>query len=120
MKAEIIEGNKLIAEFDGYEYLPQGSINGIKGILVKEGMMSMHLEETKPFHAKYHKDWNTLMAVVEKIEKQGLKCEIGIASCVIYSGQYNTVRVYAETKIKAVWLAVVEFIKWYNSQQVEK
>lgn len=107
MTQEQIEGNKLIAEFMG------GKLKHYN--LSNEPYYQMpNKQQWMPERLIYYSSWDWLMPVVEKIEKLGLKCEIGIASCVIYSAKYNVEKVYAETKIKATWLAVVEFIKWYN------
>lgn len=72
--------------------------------------------------SKYHSDWNWLMQVVEKIESLNFVVDIqnipGLGQyCRIFSAGADvvTVRNY-ETKIKAVYNACVEFIKWYNQQ----
>jgi len=75
---------------------------------------------------KYHSSWDWLMPVVEKIEKtknsDGYKYQVDIQNnhCLIESSNYSSSldkRIYGEIKIKAVWLAVVEFIHWYNKQK---
>lgn len=62
----------------------------------------------------YKNDWGMLMPVVEKIENvtgsrikiQGVECEISIVD--YYDLQIE------RSKIRAVYKAVVEFIKWRN------
>lgn len=88
----IKKSNKLIAEFMGYRIL-----------------LLFNLSEI-PFH----KDWNFLMPVVERIENMGydvfingLYCRItdsGMSDFEIESGE-------CQSKIEAIWQAVVEFIK---------
>lgn len=122
---EIIEGNKLIAEFMGvYE------INGIYGGCtvnpLKNSMTSDKL--------KYHFSWDWLMPVIEKIEELGFWTKIyGFTSfdkvyrqCSIkkqkpksdgdyiynYEGEWN------ESKIEATWIAIIEFIKWWYNKQI--
>ena len=102
---EILEGNKLIAEFDGYP----------KGL-------------NPDYILKYHTSWDWLMPVVENI--RGIENGDGgrytfnwkdykvwfskwqdgsgiISECCMISGT---------TPIQAIYESVVEFIKWYNAQ----
>lgn len=106
---DIAEGNKLIREFMGHGY---SSIHGI-----------------------YHLSWEEIMPVVEKIESNGHKTIIGGGDhwgnyCNIMFGKNSEERkkIYQETnqetkamgqhesKIVSVWLALIDFIKWYNHQ----
>ncbi len=68
----------------------------------------------------YDTDWNKLMAVVEKIESLpcGLIVEIN-GSYTIANGidQEYYLEYGGETKILNTYRAVVEFIKWYKTQQ---
>ncbi len=117
---EIIEGNKLIAEFMkiqtekiGYYYNKEFY-----------GGMAFAISEMK-----YHSSWDWLMPVVEKIEK--LRVGLNASVCVEYMSNnqkfnfkifdefYNFSVVKAgniENKLITIWEAVIEFIKWYNSQ----
>lgn len=115
---EIIEGNKLIAEFMGYTldgvFYPIGLLNPITGNDKRH-----HIEQLC-----FHIDWNWAMAAVETIERlpQGFECEIGknlywpgetqLYTCSIHTAG-NSVRIEIENhlKIKAVWLALIDFIK---------
>lgn len=62
---------------------------------------------------KYHKSWNWLMPVVEKIEKdyhvtiRDRHCEIANADRAFIGREGN--------KLRSTYKAVVEFIKWYNN-----
>jgi hypothetical protein len=72
-------------------------------------------------------DWNWLMSVVDKIEATkdeenngDYYVEIYTSSCMIFSnGDYvnEIVSTSADTKIEAVYQAVVEFINNYNTQE---
>lgn len=89
---EIIAGNKLIAQFMGdYDLYHWGS---------------------DPFNeylkADHHRDWNELIPVVEKIKK--LKIEE-------FSKKKPVMSALMDVDIKILWLAVVEFIKWYNQNK---
>ena len=101
-----MENNKLIAEFMGIELKPN--------------------ECGRLF--RYHKEWNWLMPVVEKIEnfmdgEQGdsirghrYNVDISHCSCEI-TGECPEIHFQEATKKKATYKAVVEFIKWYNPKQ---
>jgi hypothetical protein len=105
MKTETKTDNELIAEFIG----DQGQrLNDPKW---KSGDELIYL--------KYHKSWDWLMPVVEKIET--------LKFSVMVIGKYTRIQCphpykefatdICETKIQSVYKAVVEFIKWYNQQK---
>ena len=116
----IIENNKLIAEFLGgikqpFEFPQFGYINSMGDW--KDTFFDNQL--------KFHSNWNWLMSVVEKIEN--LQDE---NNCAIYNVQIEQsfteiidnhtsetiVEVDSNSKIEAVYQSCVEFIKWYNEQ----
>lgn len=91
---EILEGNKTIARFEG-------------AIVV--------------FH--YHDDWNQLMRVVEKIERvekinAQIQIDKNIVMVSIRDGDilFHGNIIFDKNKLETTWLAVIEFIKWYNEQ----
>jgi hypothetical protein len=126
--ADIIENNKLIAQFMGLEnystdnvieedklrWVLESDINKYKSVLSKE--------------LKYDSDWNYLMPVIEKIEKLKIEDQIEAGfvtiwsrkdGCTIEYKMYESSDFYVSTKvtttkIKAVYDTVVQFIKWYN------
>jgi hypothetical protein len=66
-------------------------------------------------------DFNRLMPVVENIEGLSIDFEIHRETCKVwYKGERLFQRQLGETKIKAVWLAVIGFIEWYNKEQSVK
>lgn len=107
----ITENNKLIAEFMDLE-LP-----------LKISEYSTMISKT---NGNYHKDWNWLMNVVEKIES--LDCVIDFKITIEYveiiarMGKGIVFKNcifdidYCTTKREAIYNACVEFIKWYNKQ----
>lgn len=111
---KIIEGNKLIAFSD---FSSEG---------IHEWVHSMDSTPSDNFCSKvlnYHEKWEMLMPVVEKIESYGYPVFIFPKSMVainkngtISSEHVARVDNYKLPKIEAVWLAVVEFVKWYNQQ----
>lgn len=121
MDEKVIEGNSAIAEFMGAEYQKDWS----KGIY-KKPMPNYKFTEPPTEHASYnwspeglsyHVDWKWLMPVVERIEgiENSDDYEIDIfGNCCDIGGK---IEIVGKTKIEAVWLAVIEFIKWYSEKQ---
>ncbi len=128
---EIIEGNRLIAEFmsDGKLYPHPARI--LEG---QNAPMGYNFSEPLGWRNKnslqYHTSWDWLMPVVEKIEIinhdlysfEIVCCRSIITEFVndnddlLKCTQKQIVRVTADTKIQSAWQAVTQFIKWYNSQ----
>jgi hypothetical protein len=142
MENEILEGNKLIAEFMGVVYdktFPCMSV-WIEGdgedatYFYCEWHPEYKLEGTNIIAWKFspHDTWCQLMPVIEKIEKDiskdpyyGFTVRIADRCCLIACHQKNKQDgVIYQTpwgfrpllKIDAVYKAVVEFIKWYNQK----
>ena len=96
------ENNKLIAKFMGYDK---------KSYLTKEDYI-------------YHNSWDWLMPVIEKIEnsKECFSFEIKESFVFISSNGHNFIHHwnYSEysSKIEAVYMAVIDFIKWYNDENI--
>lgn len=140
---EIIEGNRLIAEFMG------ASVKRFVA-LDKLSVFWPDNHSNRPTYNGagletyvYHSSWDWLMPVVEKIEEttfKGLQNEYvpftdnPFTICFNYKSAKITIdndfklhlihgyglifkEHFAETKIQAGWLAVVEFIKWYNQNK---
>jgi len=120
---EIIEGNKLIAKFmeiklegkwrDGYDYALQHVYR----------FNDEYYDCTLPTDFGFHFSWDWLMPVVEKIET--IKIEeyninfsiMGKAACWTPSHWCGLKTYLADSKIEAVYMTVIEFIKWYNSNK---
>lgn len=111
---EVLEGNKLIAEFMERKIVDSPWSHKP---LEQQGQWVYVLgQDFFKERIKYHYSWDWLMPVVEKIESIqnsdnyevdifGKCCEIGVMD------EHSAV---GKTKIEATWLAIVEFIKWYN------
>ena len=100
-KNEILEGNKLIAEFLGYKSGPNRTGRGF-GYYDLGGLI-YHSNELR-----YHSSWNWLMPVVKKISTihqypNMLKCDYGD---------------FMDADIDTIWQAVVEFIKQHTLTNV--
>ena len=125
----IIENNKLIAEFLEWEFddlsetFETPFLKLVEPHAFGDEQFSCKLQD---FELEFHTDWNWLMSVVEKIEN--LQDE---NNCAIYNVQIeqsfteiidnhtSETIIYdidADSKIEAVYNTVIEFIKWYNEQ----
>jgi hypothetical protein len=129
---KINEGNVLIAEFMGeechlsrYYYLPQfGHYRNSYG----------NIEYNETFsddQLKYHSSWDWLMPVVEKIAQFPKGSVLMMSVVGHYKVQlYNQGRALGsephgdsgiqDSFIYATWLAVINFIKWYNEHLKDK
>lgn len=125
---EIIEGNRLIADYCMVKRLNDGLYS-----MVLTGTIAF-INDPKWLNAselKFHLSWDWLMPVVEKIEapsnfpdmsiKEGVDVIIYCGNCTInYSDEdreYNHTHPEGqESRIIAVWKSCIEFITWYNEQ----
>jgi hypothetical protein len=126
-KDEVIEGNKLIAEFMGLEYLGK-NVFGMGGYVFNLQDTSYEkncLCYSNTEGMEYHSSWGWLMHIIDKIDFTEI------------NGRNANVEItWWETKIKhplqcfdsghdakndsrifRTWSVVVEFIKWYNNQK---
>lgn len=102
--------NKLIAEFMG-------------AIEVKKDTYKFPNRTGLPLQINtinYHKDWNWLMEVVEKIESLNYSLEINKQEeldyqCLITQKNNIIIQKFNTIKIQAVYQAVVEFINQLNN-----
>lgn len=123
---EIIEGNKLIAEF---AELPKCA----DPKHIDDPCFFVEGQYRKAHKLQYDTSWNRLMQVVEKIESLGF--DIAYHSKFTYMKEDNTflnshhIHIWDESEhlitdlkdevmIDCFFVAVVEFIKYYNTQKV--
>jgi hypothetical protein len=136
-KEEILEGNRLIAEFLGYIYIPYTTGNSGKthGWVLKNYKL-IDRKTPKLFLGRttkdllYHKSWDWLMPVVEKIESTRdyyvkiygnqayVQCKVMADTTILTSQKYVAGSAYTEenTKLSNTWSAIVEYIKFYNEK----
>jgi hypothetical protein len=146
-----MEENRMIAAFMGYEFVTVGYFDTEDETQWqrenREWMDEVGIEDVGDYfvdtkdnswfpaeEADYHKSWDALMPVVEKIEKEG--CEVVIGSQMEWINDDQDIvwhqdvsicqdiqeicNVTAKTKIEAVYSAVLSFLKWYNENQNHK
>ena len=139
MEQKIInEGNELIAEFMGYEkiIIPVGAWGELLGPdveIIRFGSKTDDKDWKDAILMKYHSSWDWLMPVLEKI------CRMKIGDGKTYV-EYAYPRTFgmlneeagqimvrltgypvfeADTLIKATYLAIIDFIKWYNGKDLK-
>lgn len=114
--------NKLIAEqnividifMTGRELGPTGKFIGEKRGAPKQYENWYNITDVADL--KYHTSWDWLMPVVEKIEDNGAVTVIK-NGCKIETLD-NEFTTCGETTLISVYAAVVQFINWYNEQQL--
>lgn len=118
---KIIEGNRLIAEFMGWQkhintedtwWFP----NLYPFYNDGHGETTYHITE-----ARFHESWDWLMPVVEKIEDLDLGLPDVLITghvCIITNNLYDLrIDIPGDSKLDATWQAIVKFIEWLNSEQ---
>lgn len=119
---ELKEDRKLILDFLNWETYELKSHIHSPELQFSTTMYKVPLKFNLPFnHLRFHDDWNLLMLVVEKIERLSFEVSFVLSRCRISKlpwahGEY-WVNVEEDTKIKAVYESVINFIKWYNTQE---
>lgn len=118
---QILDGNKLLADFMGIKI-------GVSLYSYRIGVQNPIREQDLNFHAS----WGWLMGVVEKIESihddfhgyfgvyisgntctiQGTKLDTSPET--FHPAYLSDVNAVFPTKIESTWYNVVQFIKWYN------
>lgn len=108
----MMEENRIIAEFDGWVYVPTN----------ENDLSNEHYEKGEAWCSVnsfiYHSDWNALMSVVEKIESLGYEVTIYNKSAIVWTNAKGIKNYYertiGDTKLSAVYSACIKFINWYN------
>lgn len=120
--------NKLIAEFLGAKTtIIEGESNEYDMYGLIPTIIDSEYEQHyfTPEQMLFNEDWNWLMEIVNKIENILIKETDNCFNVTIGCGLYCTIQdAYGElveintcqsTKILGVYMAVVEFIEWYNN-----
>ena len=110
-----IENNKLIAVFMGWIIpLPIENAKYCREDLDTENVW-VSVEDLK-----FHSSWDWLMPVIEKIESLGYEWSYLNHVAVItdngFKQHFRDISFADESRLKATYNVVVEFIKWYNAQ----
>lgn len=125
MNKEILGGNKSITKFMEIKPTEWGGMYSISQdhCTCRESTPEKALDGFASI-AKYHKSWDWLMPVVEKIESiifnedNSFNVTIGSTNyCVIQDSHgevYDSTEDSKESKLLTTYSAVVEFTEWYN------
>jgi hypothetical protein len=121
---KIRKNNKLIAEFMGC--IKEDRFCGVEG---HQHQWKVWRFKDSAFHntigdfkidTPYHDTWNWLMTVVEKIENMennNFSVNICKTKCFIDAILENITCKNTGNKLESTYLAVIEFIKWYNENR---
>ena len=107
----IDEGNKIIGEFMGYVMYDKRYPRN-HGVGAPEAVRHDMIIQK----AKYNSSWDALIEVINKVNEYA---EVYIRS----GGQCNihfigeVINIKAESMIEATWLAVIEFIRYFNREK---
>lgn len=103
---EINNGNRLIENLMGSTIkIDQDDVKDIP-------LAFLQLEDMK-----FHLAWKWLMPVVIKIEDDlGYSVLIKDKACMVVVDDDTTFECEAETKMEAVWRAIVDFLAWHKDQ----
>lgn len=109
---EIIKANKMIAIFLGAKMIVE-NYYGINIIKFPD-------ESTKDLWGlKYHKSWDWLMPVVDHISKE-LQGKFHLYNKYLLEDESREdFLVFRMETIEKLYIAVVEFIKWYNQNKIK-
>lgn len=114
---DILENNSMIAEFMGLKEDPIFSEidkeRAEKGLPKGEPMYTT--KEGYTSNLQYNSSWDWLMKVVEHIENtfEDVNILFFLNGCSIESTNFS-IDIDRNTKIEAVYKAIIEFINWYN------
>lgn len=104
---EITDGNRLISQF-------MGSTIEIQ----QEDVKDIPLAFLKLEDMKFHLAWKWLMPVVINIEEDlGYSVRIEQRTCRVTVDDDTSFESEAETKMEAVWRAVVDFLEWKKENE---
>ena len=137
---EILEGNKLIAEFIGWTYVKVKSKkidwwipyrnDKMAPNIINHPYLQITYSNSRILALCFHESWDWLMPVLEKIEQ--------LKNMNVYTGKTKLGEFHIEithekglldkcifvkdktlTKLESYYKAIVEFIQWYNKHKYE-
>ena len=127
----IIENNKLIAEFLNWEFddlsetFETPFLKLVEPQAFGDEQFSCKLQD---FELEFHSDWNWLMKVVEKIHSMQsygvlinpngtyIQDEDDKVICMTFKNEEVNGEIISSSNIEATFNCCVEFVKWYNEQ----
>lgn len=121
---QILESNKIIAEFMGAEitqaYSKTKEQDGVLFYYPKDTSPSMY-RNLSSSGIKYHKEWDWLMPVVDKLEELGYEININGNDCYVQQpNRKGRLVIHCKNwinKLQCVYQAVISTINWHNLQE---
>lgn len=129
----VVDGNKILMLFDGYK-IEVRNVNGKKIESKEQREYEFYVKyideyfsrevraEDIGFDIVYHKSWNALQQIIDKIKSLKYIVVINqsstVNSCSIHAGEgdrYIVRKSDVAPAIDVVWSALVEFVKKYNT-----
>lgn len=116
---EIIKNNELIAKFMGAEYRTD-----LLFTFTKKGWLNNPANDFKQiaqsYDFKYHSSWDWLIPVFNKCQEllRTMEGTVEVAGQHLYLS--NSLDFLGMLNIEKVYIAVTNFIKWFNSLQIKK
>ncbi len=119
---EIVENNKLIAEFMGGIIRESRYIDGLYREVIKEVVYWMDdylqgYDGISVSNLKFNLSWDWLMPVVAKIETMSEYSSYKIETSCFFERDDLINSLYIERTIERTFENVVEFIEWYNENK---
>ncbi len=117
---EIVESNKLIAEFMGIELFSNNTFT--EALLICSALdlpvnPCTHFNNTQETvylnEFKFNKSWDWLLPVISKIEELGYLVTMVGFNCYI-DGDNFAFRSKTYNKLQSAFETIIEFITWYN------
>ena len=111
-KEEILEGNKLIAEFLGHK-LDNNNEFDIEYVTVQGLWETCSINDLE-----YNSSWDWLMPVVDKIVNHiNVNKITWLTRQEIFGNLYSAI---STVNLNNIYLATTEFIKWYNQNKLNE
>lgn len=107
---QILEGNRLIMES---VFAQDHHKKWMEKLIKFEGNPDVAFEE-----ARYHDRWDWIMPIVEKIERgnYGFKMCRKVVEIYWDDSKELILKRKEKSRIESLWIAIVDFIQWYNTQ----
>jgi len=113
-KEKILEGNKLIAEFMGAVVIDNYPDHVLLDFVKTENYPNNNRYYPDSL-LKYHFDWSWIIPVIKKIESiKNITVSVTASTCRIWNFTDCLFSKFNETKEEATFLAIVQFVKYYN------
>ena len=105
---EIIQNNKLIAEFMNLDVLYNKYVHHETALINKVTLM------------KYHSYWDWLMSVIKKVRDLNYNSEFESDLTITFESIFDIDYTFSEfmnNDTEGIYFRVIEFIKWYNENK---